>query len=207
MLIGYARVSTFGQNEDLQINALEKEGCERIYVDHSSGAKASRPQLDRMLEALREGDTVMVWKLDRLGCSFRNLVNLMELFHKQKVGFRSLTEPIDTTTPSGVLVFNIFSAMAQFEYDLTRERTIAGLKAARAHGREGGRPYKLSCQDIAVVRRLYDSKTMTVKEIADKFGVCRSTVYKAVERAKRKERLQTDARTSQASESKDLPLS
>lgn len=160
-----------------------------------------------MLEALREGDTVMVWKLDRLGCSFRNLVDLMELFHKQKVGFRSLTEPIDTTTPSGVLVFNIFSAMAQFEYDLTRERTIAGLKAARAHGRKGGRPYKLSCQDIAVVCRLYDSKTMTVKEIADKFGVSRSTVYKAVERAKRKEQLQTDARTNQASESKDLPLS
>lgn len=160
-----------------------------------------------MLEARREDDTVMVRKLDRLGCSFRNLVDLMELFHKQKVGFRRLTEPIDTTTPSGVLVFNIFSAMAQFEYDLTRERAISGLKAARAHGRKSGRPYKLSCQDIAVVCRLYDSKTMTVKEIADKFGVSRSTVYKAVERAKRKEQLQTDARTNQASESKDLPLS
>ena len=134
----------------------------------------------------------MVWKLDRLGCSFRNLVDLMELFHKQKVGFRSLTEPIDTTTPSGVLVFNIFSAMAQFEYGLTRERTIAGLKAARAHGRKGGRPYKLSCQDIAVVCRLYDSKTMTVKEIADKFGVSRSTVYKAVEQTKRKEQLHSN---------------
>lgn len=184
MLIGYARVSTLDQHADLQNDALKKAGCERIYADHASGAKASRPQLDRMLEALREGDTVVVWKLDRLGRSVQNLVDLMGRFREQGVGFRSLTEQMDTTTPGGVLVFNIFGALAQFERDLIRERTLAGLTAARARGRKGGRPSKLSGRDIAMVRQLYDSRTVTVKEIAVRFRVSRSTVYKALERSK-----------------------
>lgn len=144
MLIGYARVSTLEQNEDLQTDALRKAGCERIYTDHASGAKASRPELDRMLDMLREGDVVAVWKLDRLGRSVQNLTDLMALLQGRGIGFRSLTEQMDTTTPGGVMVFNIFAALAQFERDLIRERTRAGLKAARARGRNGGRPRKLS---------------------------------------------------------------
>lgn len=187
MLIGYARVSTLEQNEDLQTDALRKAGCGRIYVDHSSGAKASRPQLDRMLDMLRPEDTVVVWKLDRLGRSVQNLVDLMDRFQKMGVEFRSLTENMDTSTPGGVLVFNIFSALAQFERDLIRERTVAGLTAARARGRKGGRPYKLSDKDIVMVRQLYDSRTVTVKEIAGRFNVSRSTIYKAIGRAGKKE--------------------
>lgn len=185
MLIGYARVSTLDQHADLQNDALKKAGCERIYADRASGAKASRPQLDRMLEALREGDTVVVWKLDRLGRSVQNLVDLMGRFREQGVGFRSLTEQMDTTTPGGVLVFNIFGALAQFERDLIRERTLAGLTAARARGRKGGRPRKLSDKDIAMVRQLYESRTVSVKEIADRFRVSRSTIYKVLDQALR----------------------
>lgn len=182
--VGYARVSTLEQNEDLQTDALKKAGCERIFTDHASGAKASRPQLDRMLDMLRHGDTVVVWKLDRLGRSVQNLVDLMDRFQKMGVEFRSLTENMDTSTSGGVLIFNIFSALAQFERDLIRERTMAGLKAARARGRKGGRPSKLSDKDIAMVRQLYDSRTVTVKEIAARFDVSRSTVYKALEHSK-----------------------
>lgn len=182
MLIGYARVSTLEQNEDLQTDALRKAGCERIYTDHASGAKASRPELDRMLDMLREGDVVAVWKLDRLGRSVQNLTDLMALLQGRGIGFRSLTEQMDTTTPGGVMVFNIFAALAQFERDLIRERTRAGLKAARARGRNGGRPRKLSSRDVAMVRQLYDSRTVTAKEIADRFHVSRSTIYKALER-------------------------
>ena len=187
MLIGYARVTTLEQNEDLQTDALRKVGFERIYADHSSGTKASRPQLDRMLEVLRESDTVVVWKLDRLGRSVQNLADLMGRFRKQGVGFRSLTEQMDTATPSGALVFNIFSALAQFERDLIRERTMAGLTAARARGRKGGQPRKLSDKDSVMVRQLYDSRIVTVKEVAARFNVSRSTVYKAIDRAGKEE--------------------
>lgn len=185
MLIGYARVSTQEQRPDLQEDALRKAGCERIYTDHASGAKASRPQLDRMLDALRPGDTVVVWKLDRLGRSLQDLVALMDRFRGMDVGFRCITQQIDTTTPGGVLVFNIFGAMAQFERDLISERTSAGLQAARARGRNGGRPRKLSDKDVAMVRQLYESRTVSVKEIAARFRVSRSTIYKVLDRASR----------------------
>jgi DNA invertase Pin-like site-specific DNA recombinase len=144
MIIGYARVSTLEQNEALQTDALDKAGCERLFTDHASGAKAHRPELDRLLDVIREGDTLVVWKLDRLGRSVQNLVDLMNLLQSRGVGFRSLTENMDTTTPGGVLVFNVFAAMAQFERDLIRERTNAGLRAARARGHKGGRPSKLT---------------------------------------------------------------
>lgn len=183
--IGYARVSTLEQNEDLQIDALRSAGCQRIFTDHTSGAKASRPQLDRMLDMLRRGDTVVVWKLDRLGRSVQNLVDLMDRFQKTGVGFHSLTEQMDTSTSGGVLIFNIFSALAQFERDLIRERTKAGLEAARARGRNGGRPRKLSDKDRAMIRQVYDSRTATVQEIADRFNVSRSTIYKALEHSKK----------------------
>lgn len=177
MLIGYARVSTLDQNEDLQVDALKSAGCERWYVDHASGAKASRPELDRMVEVLREGDVLVVWKLDRLGHSVQNLVDVMNRLQDMGVGFKSLTEQMDTTTPGGVLVFNVFAAMAQFERDLIRERTNAGLKAARSRGRVGGRRHKLSKSDEAMARQLYASKSVTVNEIAQRFRISRGTVY------------------------------
>lgn len=142
MTYGYARVSTGDQTTDLQQDALEKAGCNRIFTDVASGAKAHRPELDHMLDLLREGDTVVVWKLDRLGRSMQNLVELINDFDARGVQFRSLTESIDTSTPGGTLIFNIFGSLAQFERDLIRERTRAGLEAARARGRTGGRPRK-----------------------------------------------------------------
>ena len=180
MIYGYARVSTDDQTTNLQQDALEKAGCDRIFTDVASGAKAHRPELDHMLDLLREGDTVVVWKLDRLGRSMQNLVDLMDIFDKRKVQFRSLTEAIDTSTPGGTLVFNIFGSLAQFERDLIRERTRAGLAAARARGRKGGRPAKLDEKQVQEARRLHDSKTVTVDQIAAMMHVGRSTVYRSL---------------------------
>ena len=180
MVYGYARVSTGDQTTDLQRDALEKAGCDRIFTDVASGARAHRPELDHMLDLLREGDTVVVWKLDRLGRSMQNLVDLMTIFDERGVQFRSLTEAIDTSTPGGTLVFNIFGSLAQFERDLIRERTRAGLEAARARGRKGGRPAKLDAKQVKEVRRLYDSKTVTVDQIAAMMHVGRSTIYRCL---------------------------
>lgn len=180
MIYGYARVSTNDQTTDLQRDALEKAGCDRILTDVASGTKTRRPELNHMLDLLREGDTVVVWKLDRLGRSVRNLVDLMTTFDEKGVQFRSLTESIDTSTPGGTLVFNIFGSLAQFERDLIRERTRAGLKAARARGRKGGRPAKLDEKQVREVRRLYGSRTVTVDQIAAMMHVGRSTVYRCL---------------------------
>lgn len=180
MIYGYARVSAGDQTTDLQKDALVKVGCDRIFTDVASGAKAHRPELDHMLDLLREGDTVVVWKLDRLGRSMQNLVDLMTMFDERGVQFRSLTESIDTSTPGGTLVFNIFGSLAQFERDLIRERTSAGLEAARARGRKGGRPVKLDDKQIREVRRLYESKSVTVNQIAAMMNVGRSTIYRCV---------------------------
>ena len=181
MIYGYARVSTNDQTTDLQRNALERAGCDRILTDVASGARAYRPELDHMLDLLREGDTVVVWKLDRLGRSMRNLVDLMATFDERGVRLRSLTESMDTSTPGGALVFNIFGSLAQFERDLIRERTRAGLEAARARGRKGGRPAKLDGKQVREVRRLYGSKTVTVGQIAAMMHVGRSTVYRCLD--------------------------
>jgi DNA invertase Pin-like site-specific DNA recombinase len=180
MIVGYARVSTLEQNERLQTDALDRAGCERLFTDHASGAKAHRPELDHMLDTLRKGDTLVVWKLDRLGRSVQNLVDLMNLLQSRGVGFRSLTENMDTTTPGGVLVFNVFAAMAQFERDLIRERTNAGLQAARARGHKGGRPSKLDGKQRVRIRELYRSRALTVQEIADQYHVSRKTIYNAI---------------------------
>lgn len=180
MTYGYARVSTDDQTTDLQRDALERAGCDRILTDVASGARAHRPELDHMLDLLREGDAVVVWKLDRLGRSMRNLVDLMTMFDERGVRFRSLTESIDTSTPGGTLVFNIFGSLAQFERDLIRERTRAGLEAARARGRKGGRPAKLDEKQVREVRRLYESKSVTVNQIAAMMNVGRSTIYRCV---------------------------
>jgi DNA invertase Pin-like site-specific DNA recombinase len=176
--IGYARISTNDQSADLQEDALKKEGCVKIFTDHASGAKATRPELDKMLEQLRPGDVVVVWRLDRLGRSLRDLIDLVEGLASRGVGFRSLTEEISTTTPNGKLVFRIFASLAEFERDLIRERTMAGLVAARARGRVGGRPSVMNAKKVATARKLYNSREHTVAEIAEMLDVSVATIYR-----------------------------
>jgi len=177
-LIGYARVSLNDQSAALQEDALKKAGCIRVFTDHASGSKASRPELDKMLDQLRSGDVVVVWRLDRLGRSLRNLIDLVETLADRGVGFRSLTESIDTTTANGRLFFSIMGALAEFERDLIRERTQAGLAAARARGRVGGRPSVMNAKKIATARKLYDSREHTVAEIAEMLDVSVATIYR-----------------------------
>lgn len=177
-LIGYARVSTEDQNAQLQIDALKVAGCKRVFTDKASGSLASRPQLDRMLDHLREGDVVVVWRLDRLGRSLKNLIALVEDLAERGVGFRSLSESIDTTTANGKLFFGIMGALAEFERDLIRERTMAGLAAARARGRVGGRPPKMTEDKVRVAREMYASREYTVEAIAKTLGVSRKTIYR-----------------------------
>jgi len=177
-LIGYARVSTDDQSAALQEDALKKAGCIRVFVDHASGSKASRPELDRMLDQLRPDDVVVVWRLDRLGRSLKNLIALVENLAERGVGFRSLTEAIDTTTANGRLFFSIMGALAEFERDLIRERTQAGLAAARARGRVGGRPSVMNKKKVAQAQKLYESRDHTVAEIAELLGVSVATIYR-----------------------------
>ena len=183
MQIGYARVSTDDQTLDLQLDALAKTGCDRIFRDTFSGAMADRPGLRDALDHLRPGDTLVVWRLDRLGRSVRHLIETITGLHERGIGFRSLTESIDTTTSSGKLVFHIFGALAEFERDLIRERTTAGLLAARARGRTGGRPKVRAFQDsrkLAAARRLYAEGKTTIGTICATFGISKSTFYRYV---------------------------
>ena len=177
-LVGYARVSTHEQETSLQQDALLAAGCERIFADRASGALAERPELTRALEYARQGDTLVVWRLDRLGRSLRDLIETVTALGERGVGFRSLTESIDTTTPGGRLVFHVFAALAEFERDLIRERTQAGLSAARARGRRGGRPPAMSGEQVAVARAMYDSHEHTTAKIAEVLGVSRATLYR-----------------------------
>ncbi len=182
MLIGYARVSTDDQTLDSQLDALEAAGCasRRIYTDTVSGARSDRPGLAKALEILREGDTLVVWRLDRLGRSLPHLLQLVEDLKTRNIGLRSLTESIDTTTPSGELIFHIFGALAQFERNLIRERTLAGLKAARARGRKGGGRYKLDEKQIAHAKTLYADKTNTIDDICKTLRISRATLWRYV---------------------------
>lgn len=180
-LIGYARVSTVDQEPALQLDALNKAGCGKVFTDKASGALERRPQLDKMMEHLRPGDTVVVWRLDRLGRSLRNLIALIDDLAVNEVGFKSLTEAIDTTTAGGKLIFSIFGALAEFERSLIRERTMAGLAAARARGRNGGRPPKMTPEKIELAKKLYMEKTHTVEEIGNLLGVTRKTIYRHLE--------------------------
>lgn len=179
-LLGYARVSTTDQDASLQVDALNEAGCFKVFVDTTSGALDERPQLQRLREQLRPGDTVVVWRLDRLGRSIRHLIDTMTELNDQGVGFRSLTENIDTTTPGGRLVFHLFAALAEFERDLIRDRTKAGLAAARARGRLGGRPPVLSADQVRTARRMYDQQDMTVAQIGRVLGVSRATIYRVL---------------------------
>lgn len=178
MRIGYARVSTDDQTLDLQRDALKKAKCREIYEEQASGKNTALAQLKACLKALREGNTLIVWRLDRLGRSLGDLIHLAHEFTKRGVGFALLTEQIDTRSPTGQLVFHIFGALAEFERNLIRERTLADLNAATARGREGGRPRKLSPQDQKAVRSLLKSGDIPVSTVAEQFGVARWTLYR-----------------------------
>lgn len=181
MKIGYARVSTKDQNLDLQLDELKNAGCEKIYQDFGvSGSKASRPELDNMLKNLRRGDVVVIWKLDRLGRSLKDLVTLVEGFNSQKIGLQSLHDPIDTTTAQGKLIFNIFASLAEFEKDVIRERTKAGLESARSRGRVGGRPKGLSPEaekKAKTAKTLYESQQHSIKDICSQLSISKKTLY------------------------------
>ena len=178
MLIGYARVSTSDQTLDLQKDALEKDGCTRIFTDTASGAKAERIGLEEALNYVRAGDTLVVWRLDRLGRSLPHLIETITGLENRKIGFRSITESIDTTTSGGKLVFHIFGALAEFERDIIRERTQAGLTAARARGRKGGRPKAITGRKVAMARELYNSRKHTIDEICRTLNISRATLYR-----------------------------
>jgi DNA invertase Pin-like site-specific DNA recombinase len=180
VLIGYARTSTADQKLDLQLDALKVAGAERVFKEKASGSLDERPQLAKLLDHVREGDVVVVWRLDRLGRSLRHLLELVGEFEERGVAFRSITEGIDTSTPGGKLIFHIFGALAQFERELIRERTMAGLAAARARGRRGGRPPTITKEKLAVAKAMYESRDHTVGAIAETIGVSRATVYRAL---------------------------
>ena len=177
-LIGYARVSTSDQNLELQLDALKQAGCRRVFEDTASGANKARSQLREALAFLRPGDTLVVWKLDRLARSLQQLIETIEGLHKRRCGFRSVTEAIDTTTPGGRLVFHIFGALAEFERGIIRERTLAGLEAARSRGRKGGRPKLLNDQSLIVAQALLRDGVLTVRDVAKQVGVAETTLYR-----------------------------
>ena len=178
MLVGYARVSTQDQNPALQLDALTAAGCERLFVEKASGAQRERPALGEALAFMRAGDTLVVWRLDRLARSIKQLIETVEGLDGRGIGLRSLTEAIDTTTSGGRLVFHIFAALAEFERSIIRERTMAGLAAARARGRTGGRPPALGDADIAAAKALLADPALTGKQVAERLGVSLSTLYR-----------------------------
>lgn len=179
---GYARVSTADQNLDLQVDALERAGCARVWTDKASGATTARPQLDALLATLLPGDTLVTWRLDRLGRSMGHLVSTIDNLAERGVGFVSLTEGIDTTTAAGRLTLGIFASLAQFERELIRERTMAGLAAARERGSKPGRPTVVTPEKVQAARALLDQGA-TVTDAARAVGLSRPTLYRALERA------------------------
>jgi DNA invertase Pin-like site-specific DNA recombinase len=179
MLIGYARVSTHDQTLALQQDALTKAGCNKLFTDTASGAKTERIGLDEALSYVRKGDTLVVWRLDRLGRSLPHLITTLTDLEEQGIGFKSLTENIDTTTSGGKLIFHIFGALAEFERNLIRERTQAGLVAARARGRRGGRPQALTARQLGIARDLYE-KRHPVAEICRTLKISKATLYRSL---------------------------
>jgi DNA invertase Pin-like site-specific DNA recombinase len=180
MLIGYARVSTHDQTLSPQKDALEKAGCDRIFTDTVSGTKVERKGLSEALSHLRSGDALVVWRLDRLGRSLRHLIDTITELHERGVGFKSLQENIDTTTSGGKLVFHIFGALAEFEREIIRERTQAGLASARSRGKVGGRPKALTAKEVQMLRNMAADKSLTVADICKTLGIGRTTFYRHV---------------------------
>jgi DNA invertase Pin-like site-specific DNA recombinase len=184
MLIGYARVSTLDQNLALQRDALSEAGCERIFIEQMSGAVADRPELMAALQFARGGDTLVVWKLDRLARSLKQLIETVETLRERGINFRSLTEALDTTTAQGRLVFHMFGALAEFERGLILERTRAGLQAARKAGRTGGRPPKMTDKDIQAAKAMLAHPDIGVAEVARRLGVSQATLYRHIPAAR-----------------------
>ncbi|CCG07772.1 recombinase family protein [Pararhodospirillum photometricum] len=184
MLVGYARVSTQEQDLALQLDALKAAGCEKIFTEKASGAQRDRPQLLAALDYTRTGDTLVVWKLDRLARSLKQLIETVEDLGGRGIGFRSLTEAIDTQTTGGRLVFHLFAALAEFERGVIRERTRAGLEAARARGRVGGRPPALTAKDLTVAKALLRDPEISVEDVARRLGVAPSTLYRYLPKAR-----------------------
>ena len=181
MKVGYARVSTLDQNLDLQTDALKKEGCKEIFEDHASGAKADRDGLRKALEFMREGDTLVVWKLDRLGRSLRHLIDVINRLNNNKMYFKSVQESIDTASSGGKLIFHVFGALAEFERDMIRERTLAGIEAAKRRGKIGGRPKKMDKKKIALARTMHDDPSNSVNDICEILNISKSTLYRYLE--------------------------
>lgn len=184
MLIGYARVSTREQHLTLQQDALQAAGCEKIFVDEVSGTVASRPGLNKLKEQLRSGDTLVVWRLDRLGRSIRDLIEWVTTLEQQGIGFQSLQESIDTTTSNGKLVFHLFAALAEFERNLIAERTKAGLDAARARGKKGGRPKALDAEKCKLLIELYEQKKTPINTLCEMMQISKPTLYAYVKKAR-----------------------
>lgn len=178
MIFGYARVSTSDQNLDLQLDALNKEGCEKIFADKISGKTTNRPELDKLLEQLRPGDKVVVYKLDRLGRSLKHLIEQVEDFKKKQIEFESIQEKIDTTSPTGNLIFHLFGAIAEFERGIIRERIKAGMEAGRARGKAGGRPSKLTEQQIKQLKKLYEDKNIPIRDLCEMFKTTKTSLYR-----------------------------
>lgn len=183
-MIGYARVSTIEQNPDLQLDALKCAGCERIFVERVSGVSTRRPELRAALDAATDGDVLVVWRLDRLGRSLLSVIETIKELELRGIGFRSLSEAIDTTTSTGRLVLHIFGAIAEFERAMILERTLAGLSAARARGRVGGRPPKLDAAAVEQANLLLQSPGADAAAIARSLGVAPSTLYRHLRRSK-----------------------
>ncbi len=185
MKIGYVRVSKQEQHEALQIDALKEAGCKKWFLDKMTGSKAERKGLDEALAYVRPGDTFVVWKLDRAGRSLTHLIELLKGLQERGIEFISLTEQIDTTTPGGKLIFHLMGALAEFERDLIRERTNAGLAAARVRGRVGGRPRKLKTNGkVALARQMFADQSHSIPEICEALGISRATLYRYVREAK-----------------------
>jgi DNA invertase Pin-like site-specific DNA recombinase len=180
MLIGYARVSTADQTLNLQLDALKHIGCAKIFTDTVSGAKAERKGLDEAISYVRDGDTLVVWRLDRLGRSLQHLIETITVLHNRGIGFRSLTEQIDTTKSGEKLIFHIFGALAEFELDLIKERTHAGLQARRARGKVGGRPKVMSPKKLAMLHALYADRNNSVNDICKTLNISRMTFYRYI---------------------------
>ena len=178
MKIGYMRVSTNDQSTDLQEDALKKDGCNQIFSDTTSGAKTDRPGLEEALSFLRKGDTLVVWKLDRLGRSLKHLIEVVILLNEREIYFKSLQESIATSTSGGKLIFHVFGALAEFERDIIRERTKAGLDSARARGRVGGRPKKLDDKKVALAKSMMADHSNSISDICDTLGVSKATLYR-----------------------------